>query len=46
LENIGAEEDINRAWETTGDNINISAKESLMNWRSISHGTRKEVQNY
>jgi hypothetical protein len=29
LENLDTEEDINRAWETVGENIKISAKESL-----------------
>jgi hypothetical protein len=29
LENIDAEVDINRAWETITENIKISAKESL-----------------
>jgi hypothetical protein len=29
LENLGAEENINRAWETIGENIKISAIEGL-----------------
>jgi hypothetical protein len=29
LENLDAEVDINSAWETVGENINMSAKESL-----------------
>jgi hypothetical protein len=29
LESLGTEVDINRAWETILENINISAKESL-----------------
>jgi hypothetical protein len=29
LENLDAEVDVNKAWETIGENIKISAKESL-----------------
>jgi hypothetical protein len=37
---LDAEVEINSAWKTIKENINISAKESLgiINWRSKSHG--------
>jgi hypothetical protein len=38
LEDLGAEVEINSAWETIRDNIKISAKDSL--------GSTKDVQNY
>jgi hypothetical protein len=40
LENLDAEVDVNIAWETTGDNIKISAKEGLN-----SHELKKKVGN-
>jgi hypothetical protein len=40
--------EINSSWETIRENINISAKESpgYFEWRSISHGSTKDIQNY
>jgi hypothetical protein len=43
LENLDAEVEINSAWDTIRENINISAKESL---GSISHGSTKDAENY
>jgi hypothetical protein len=41
LENVDAEVDINRAWETIRENIKFSAKESLGYYE-----LRKDAQNY
>jgi hypothetical protein len=48
LENLENEVDIKRAWETIREDIKVSAKESLdyLNWRGISHGSKKHAQNY
>jgi hypothetical protein len=48
LEKLDTEVDINSTWETTGENIEISAKESqgYFELRSISHGLMKDAQNY
>jgi phosphatidylinositol kinase/protein kinase (PI-3 family) len=40
LENSDAEMDINRAWKTIRENIDISAKES------INHSVTKDAQNF
>jgi hypothetical protein len=48
LENLDAELDINRAWETLRENITFSAEESLGYYelkKSISHGSKKHSQN-
>jgi hypothetical protein len=37
LENLDTELDISRAWETIGQNIKISAKESLGNYELKKH---------
>jgi hypothetical protein len=37
LENIDAEVDINRAWQTIGENIKISDKESLDHYELKKH---------
>jgi hypothetical protein len=41
LEDLDAEVEINNAWETIRENIQISAKDSY-----ISHGSTKDAQNY
>jgi hypothetical protein len=38
LEDLDAEVDINSAWETVGENIRISAKESLGYYELKKHG--------
>jgi hypothetical protein len=43
---LDAEVEINSAWETIRKNINISAKESLGYWGSMSHGSTKDALNY
>jgi hypothetical protein len=37
LENLDAEGDINRVWKTIGENIEISAKESLGYYKLEKH---------
>jgi hypothetical protein len=39
LENLGTDVDINSAWETIGENITISAKESLSYYELKKHKT-------
>jgi hypothetical protein len=48
LEDFDTEVEINSVWETIRKNIKISAKESLVyfEFRSISHGSTKDAQNY
>jgi hypothetical protein len=46
LENLDSEVDIISAWETVRENIKISGRESIMNWRSISHGSTKDARTY
>jgi uncharacterized FlaG/YvyC family protein len=47
LENLDAEVDINRAWETIRENIKFSAKQNLGYYelKSINHGSTKDAQN-
>jgi hypothetical protein len=47
LENIDAEVDINRAWETIKEDTNISTKESLGYYElKMSHGSMTDAQDY
>jgi hypothetical protein len=48
LEDLDTEVEINCAWETIRENKEISAKESLgyFEFKSISHGSTKDAQNY
>jgi hypothetical protein len=43
LENRDTGVDVNKAWETTRENIKISAKEVIMNRRRINHGSMKDA---
>jgi hypothetical protein len=42
---LDAKVEINSAWEMTKANIKISAKENILDWRSISQGSTKDGQN-
>jgi hypothetical protein len=46
LENMDAEVDIISASKTIRERINISAKESLENGGTISHGLTRDAQNH
>jgi hypothetical protein len=46
LENMDAEIDIISASKTIRERINISAKDSLENGGTISHGLTRDAQNY
>jgi uncharacterized FlaG/YvyC family protein len=47
LENLDTGEDINRTWEIVRENIEFSLKSaSYYELKSISHGLRKDAQNY